>query len=94
MRRPSVRRRQVVQVVQRRDRFVDWLRQQLIQNRPYDEVVRKIVSETGLAIGTVRKAIRTLIDEGLVYTRPGHGTFVTGEEPRQSLPGGAPFRPH
>jgi hypothetical protein len=35
-------------VVYRRDRFVDWLRQQLSQNTPYDEVARQIISETGL----------------------------------------------
>jgi GntR family transcriptional regulator len=35
-----------------------------------------LVQETGLAIGTVRKAIGVLVDEGLVYTVPGRGTFV------------------
>lgn len=35
-------------VVYRRDRFVDWLRQQLAQNTPYDEMARRIISETGL----------------------------------------------
>ncbi|HEX4070353.1 MAG TPA: DUF1549 domain-containing protein [Planctomycetaceae bacterium] len=35
-------------VVFRRDRFVDWLRQQLSQNTPYDQVARHVVSETGL----------------------------------------------
>ncbi len=35
-------------VVFRRDRFVDWLRQQLSQNTPYDQVARHVISETGL----------------------------------------------
>jgi DNA-binding GntR family transcriptional regulator len=35
-----------------------------------------LVGETGLAIGTVRRAIGVLVDEGLVYTVPGRGTFV------------------
>jgi hypothetical protein len=35
-------------VIYRRDRFVDWLRQQLAQNTPYDEMARRIISETGL----------------------------------------------
>ena len=39
--------------------------------------ITEIVGETGLAIGTVRKAIRVLVDEGLVVAVPGHGTFVT-----------------
>ena len=39
--------------------------------------ITEIVAETGLAIGTVRKAIRVLADEGLIRTVPGHGTFVT-----------------
>lgn len=38
--------------------------------------ITRIVQETGLAIGTVRKAIAVLIDEGLAYTVPGRGTFV------------------
>jgi GntR family transcriptional regulator len=36
-----------------------------------------LVQETGLAVGTVRKAIKVLADEGLVVTVPGRGSFVT-----------------
>jgi len=35
-----------------------------------------MVGETGLAVGTVRKAVGVLVTEGLVYTVPGRGTFV------------------
>ncbi len=35
-----------------------------------------LVQETGLAVGTVRKAIKVLADEGLVVTVPGRGSFV------------------
>lgn len=35
-------------VVFRRDRFIDWLRQQLARNTPYDEMTRQIISATGL----------------------------------------------
>jgi Protein of unknown function (DUF1549)/Protein of unknown function (DUF1553) len=35
-------------IVFRRDRFVDWLRQELAQNKPYDEIARHVISETGL----------------------------------------------
>lgn len=37
-----------------------------------------LVGETGLAIGTVRRAIGVLVEEGLIYTVPGRGTFVAG----------------
>jgi DNA-binding GntR family transcriptional regulator len=36
-----------------------------------------LVQETGLAVGTIRKAIKVLADEGLVVTVPGRGSFVT-----------------
>jgi hypothetical protein len=35
-------------IVFRRDRFSDWLRQQLAKNTPYDEIVREMISGTGL----------------------------------------------
>jgi hypothetical protein len=35
-------------IIFRRDRFVDWLRQRLSQNTPYDELARRVISETGL----------------------------------------------
>jgi DNA-binding GntR family transcriptional regulator len=36
-----------------------------------------LVQETGLAVGTVRRAIAVLVEEGHAYTVPGRGTFVT-----------------
>jgi GntR family transcriptional regulator len=36
-----------------------------------------LVQETGLAVGTVRKAVKVLSDEGLVVTVPGRGSYVT-----------------
>ena len=35
-----------------------------------------LVQETGLAVGTVRKAIKVLADEGLIVTVPGRGSFA------------------
>jgi GntR family transcriptional regulator len=38
--------------------------------------IMELTEETGLAAGTVRRAVKVLIDEGLVYAVPGRGTFV------------------
>jgi DNA-binding GntR family transcriptional regulator len=39
-----------------------------------------LVQETGLAVGTVRKAIAVLVDAGVAYTVPGRGTFAGPRE--------------
>ena len=39
-----------------------------------------LMEETGLATGTIRRAVKILRDEGLVYTVPGRGTFVSPRE--------------
>jgi DNA-binding GntR family transcriptional regulator len=38
--------------------------------------ITQIRGETGLAVGTIRQAIRVLTDEGTAYTVPGRGTFA------------------
>lgn len=38
-------------IIYRRDRFVNWLREQLRRNRPYDEMVREMISADGLWTG-------------------------------------------
>lgn len=38
--------------------------------------ITELAEETGLARGTVRKALGVLADEGLVYSVPGRGTFA------------------
>jgi GntR family transcriptional regulator len=35
-----------------------------------------LTQETGLAVGTVRKAIAVLVDAGLAITVPGRGTYA------------------
>ena len=47
--------------------------------------ITNLTEETGLAVGTVRRAIRVLIDDGLVHTVPGRGTYVV--QPSKSPPG-------
>ena len=38
--------------------------------------ITELTAQTGLAVGTVRRAIDILVNEGLVQTVPGRGTFV------------------
>lgn len=41
---------------------------------------RTLGQEYGLAIGTVRKAVSALRDEGLIHTVRGWGSFVTPQD--------------
>ena len=43
---------------------------------------KHLMAEYGLALGTVRKAIAVLRDEGLIHTVPGWGSYVGTAEPR------------
>jgi GntR family transcriptional regulator len=47
-----------------------------IQPRQPLPSITYLVGETGLAVGTVRRAIGVLVDEGLVFTVPGRGTYA------------------
>jgi GntR family transcriptional regulator len=38
--------------------------------------IMELTEQTGLSVGTVRRAVALLIAEGLAYTVPGRGTFV------------------
>jgi GntR family transcriptional regulator len=46
--------------------------------------ITKLTEETRLAVGTVRRAINILVQEGLVETVPGRGTFVIEQRPSGS----------
>jgi len=50
--------------------------------------ITKLTEDTGLAVGTVRRAIKILIDAGLVHTVPGRGTYVIEQRTAQSDPAG------
>jgi GntR family transcriptional regulator len=39
--------------------------------------ITTLVKQTGLAVGTIRRAIDVLVQENLVKTVPGRGTFVS-----------------
>jgi GntR family transcriptional regulator len=60
--------------------------------------ITKLTEETRLAVGTVRRAINILVQEGLVETVPGRGTFVVEQRPQRQDGGGpgrqVPMRPH
>jgi DNA-binding GntR family transcriptional regulator len=49
---------------------------------------QRLAQEYGVALKTARKALKALEAEGLVYTRPGRGTFRAGppdsRAPRQT----------
>jgi GntR family transcriptional regulator len=51
--------------------------------------ITKLTEETGLAVGTVRRAINILVKEGLVETVPGRGTFVIEQRPSRAGGGSA-----
>lgn len=39
--------------------------------------LKQLQQETALAMGTIQRAVQILEDEGVVYTVPGRGTFVS-----------------
>jgi GntR family transcriptional regulator len=64
--------------------LADYLRAAIAEGQygPRDVIpsLKQLQGETGLALGTVQRAIQLLEDEGLVYTVPGRGTFVSPKE--------------
>jgi DNA-binding transcriptional regulator YhcF (GntR family) len=46
----------------------------------------ELSAETGLAVGTIRRAIKVLARENRVRAVPGRGTFVTHAGPRGTVP--------
>jgi GntR family transcriptional regulator len=43
-----------------------------------------IHQECGIAKTTARKVLAALMDEGLIVTTPGRGSFVTARDPKKS----------
>lgn len=66
--------RQLAAILKARIKRGDWA-----EGRPITSETR-LVQEYGLARSTVRRAIAVLVDEGVVWTVPGRGTFV-GQQP-------------
>jgi DNA-binding GntR family transcriptional regulator len=60
--------------------------------------ITQLTERFELAVGTVRRAVKILVDEGLVKTVPGRGTFVVEKESRGAGGGKGgkkgPGRPH
>lgn len=48
--------------------------------------VTALMAEHKVALDTVKKAIRLLVDEGLAYTEQGRGTFVRDPLPEPAQP--------
>jgi DNA-binding transcriptional MocR family regulator len=66
-------------------RIVQSLREQAERSAPGDRLPssRELVAEHGVSPLTVREAVRRLAAEGVVETRPGHGTFVLARRTRR-----------
>jgi DNA-binding GntR family transcriptional regulator len=47
---------------------------------------RDLAEQYGVAVNTVRRAVRELRDQGLVITVPIKGTFVQAEQPSKDAP--------
>lgn len=45
---------------------------------------REMAEQTGVAVGTVRRAVEDLRERGLVVTLPGKGTFVAEQPAEES----------
>lgn len=43
--------------------------------------LNRMVQETGLSMSTVQRAVRVLLEEGLVYTVPGRGVYAGPRKP-------------
>lgn len=58
--------------------LADQLRERIMDGRISGRLpsLTDLCEDTGLALNTVQRAIRILKEEGLVYSRPGRGTFV------------------
>jgi len=73
--------------VERRDfpykLLAEQLRQQAAGLGPDEPMpsITRLCQETGLSVKTVRKAMRVLADEGLIYTVAGLGSFKASEPP-------------
>ncbi|MEW2396864.1 winged helix-turn-helix domain-containing protein [Streptomyces sp. NPDC046862] len=50
---------------------------------------RDLAEQYGVAVNTVRRAVRELRDQGLVITVPIKGTFVQAEQPSSDAPEGS-----
>lgn len=61
-----------------------WLRRGIKEKRwaPGEPVpsITWLCGQSGLAVATVRRAVKVLVDEGLLYTVQGRGTFVAGKK--------------
>ena len=63
--------RQLVQILTARIERGDWQPGRAIPSEP------RLVAEYGVGRDTVRRAVAVLVEEGLVFTVPHRGTYVT-----------------
>jgi len=73
----------------------DRLREKILSGEITNQLpsITKLTEATDLAVGTVRRGVDILVQEGLVETVPGRGTFVVQPRPGKSgSPGGRDSR--
>ncbi len=51
-----------------------------------------LAAQYGVSRGTMRKAIKVLVDDGILTRIPGKGTFIHSEDAKAGAPGGTPTR--
>lgn len=73
----------------RHEQISDWIRSQIGEGAyvPDDQLPSEseLVKQFGVSRITVRRALQTLENEGLIYRRPGLGSFVAAPKVRQGL---------
>ncbi|WP_156723133.1 GntR family transcriptional regulator [Streptomyces apocyni] len=74
--------RQLAEILRARIARGDWA-----PGRPIASETR-LVQEYGLARSTVRRAIAVLVDDGVVWTVQGRGTYVAEQLPGEAPEGG------
>jgi DNA-binding LacI/PurR family transcriptional regulator len=65
-----------------RQQVLDYIREQDLQPGDVIPTEAELAARYGVSVGTVRRALRQLVDQEILYRQPGRGTFLT-EHSRQ-----------
>jgi len=67
-----------------KQRILDYIVEHDLQPGDPIPTEAKLAAQYGVSMGTVRRALLQLVDQGILYRQPGRGTFLT-EQSRQKL---------